>query len=173
MDVHRSFNFVPNRENIKLITIWVNDITPEKVDLCCMYQKLIGFQVVTDFYKTRKVFDDTIVKQPVTLGNIDFSENFSEQLVDHIYKDKEYFWCDGNPYKSLGEITEGILKRYRAHHSSKTVQFDTDSQKIIGKESGTIAFPEDVPMNRLWMKKGADSEPESDSDSDSENKISV
>ena len=77
MDVHRSFNFVPNRENIKLITIWVNDITPEKVDLCCMYQKLIGFQVVTDFYKTRKVFDDTIVKQPVTLGNIDFSENFS------------------------------------------------------------------------------------------------
>lgn len=66
--------------------------------------------MVTDFYKTRKVFDDTIVKQPVTLGNIDFSENFSEQLVDHIYKDKEYFWCDGNPYKSLGEITEGILK---------------------------------------------------------------
>ena len=52
---------------------------------------------------------------------------------------------------------------------AKTVQFDADSQKIIGKESGTVAFPEDIPMNRLWMKKGADSE----SDSDSEIKISV
>ena len=112
MDVHRSFNFSPNTEKLKLITIWVNDITPKKVDLSCMYQKLIGFQVVTDFYKNRKVFDDTIIKQPVTLGDLDFSEDFSEQLISHVYKDDEYYWADGNPHKSLNSIAEEILISY-------------------------------------------------------------
>lgn len=172
MDIHRSFNFLPNTEKLKLITIWVNDITPTKVELCCMYQKLIGFQVVTDFYKKRKVFDDTIVKQPITLGDLDFSEDFSEQLVGHVYKDDEYYWSDGNPYKSMESITTSILTNYRAHHSTKTVEFDQGSIKIIECERFEDADLHDTPLPRARLRKN-DAVLDSDSESGNEAPVSI
>jgi hypothetical protein len=138
MSIHRAYAFSPNTEKLKLLTFWENDVDDERVEIACMRQKLLGFQIVTEYNTENKVFDDTVMKQPVVIGDLDFSEGCSSQLVEHVYKDDAYYWSEGNAYDTLDEIVESIKIQMETKYSGLKVVFDDESMKIFEQEKNIV-----------------------------------